>query len=161
MSVPDQPLPAGPSPARLPDVGFIGTGNMGGSMAGHLLAAGHRLHVFNRTRSKAEPLVARGAVWHDSLAAVAAAAEVVITMLGGPADVEEIYFGDGGGNAAGQGVIAAARAGTLLIDMTTSSPKLAARIAAAAAGRGLAALDAPVSGGDIGAERGARDHGRR
>ncbi len=155
MSQPDQPTPFVPNPARLPDVGFIGTGIMGGSMAGHLLAAGHRLHVFNRTRSKAEPLVARGAVWHGSPAAVAAAADVVVTMLGEPVDVEQVYFGDSGRNPAGQGVIAAARAGTLLIDMTTSSPVLAARIASTAADRGLAALDAPVSGGDLGARTAA------
>ena len=146
------PAPACPRDAV---VGFIGTGIMGGSMAGHLLAAGHRLHVFNRTPSKAEPLVARGAVWHDSPAAVAAAADAVITMLGLPADVEEVYFGDSARNAFGQGVIAAARSGTLLIDMTTSSPRLATRIAAAAAERGLATLDAPVSGGDLGARTAA------
>ena len=140
------------SPAQpIPPIGFIGTGIMGASMAGHLLGAGHPLHVFNRTRSKADPLVARGAVWHDSPAAVAAAADVVITMLGLPTDVEEVYFGGTARDAAGQGVVAAARSGTLLIDMTTSSPALAARIAAAAAARGLAALDAPVSGGDLGA----------
>jgi 3-hydroxyisobutyrate dehydrogenase len=153
VSAPDQPLPSsGPAAAA---IGFIGTGIMGGSMAGHLLAAGHRLHVFNRTRSKADPLVARGATRHDSPAAVAAAADVVITMLGEPADVEQVYFGDSSRPAAGRGVIPAARSGTLLIDMTTSSPSLAARIAAAAADRGLAALDAPVSGGDLGARTAA------
>ncbi len=140
-----------PPPAFLPAVGFIGTGIMGGSMAGHLLAAGHPLHVFNRTRTKADPLLARGAAWHDSPAAVAAAAEIVITMLGFPADVEEIYLGGSDRVPAGQGLVAAARPGSLLVDMTTSSPALAARIAAAAAARSVAAVDAPVSGGDVGA----------
>ena len=74
-------------------IGFIGTGIMGRSMAGHLLAAGHSLHVFNRTRAKAEPLVERGAVWHDTPGDVAAASDVVITMVGLPTDVEEVYFG--------------------------------------------------------------------
>jgi 3-hydroxyisobutyrate dehydrogenase len=117
---------------------------MGRSMAGHLLAAGHALHVFNRTRDKAKPLLDAGARWHASAGEAAAQAEVVITMLGFPRDVEETYLGDGG-------VIAKARGGALLIDMTTSSPLLARRISGAAAARGLAALDAPVSGGDIGA----------
>lgn len=128
-------------------VSFIGTGIMGSSMAGHLLAAGHPLHVHSRTRSKAEPLISRGAQWHDTPEAAAAAAEVTLTMLGLPSDVEQVYFG--AGSAAG--IIAAAAAGSLLIDMTTSSPRLAERIAAAAAFRGLAAVDAPVSGGDVGA----------
>jgi 3-hydroxyisobutyrate dehydrogenase len=141
-------IAASPAP---PPVGFIGTGIMGGAMAGHLLAAGHPLHVFTRTRSKAEPLIARGATWHDSPAAVAAAAEIVITVLGEPADVEEVYLGGTPRVPAGQGLVEAARSGTLLIDMTTSSPTLAERIAAAATARGVAALDAPVSGGDVGA----------
>ena len=137
-------------------VGFIGTGMMGRSMAGHLLSAGHELHVFNRTREKAEPLLAAGAHWHDDPASVAAASDVVITMLGLPADVEQVYFGGGDrGAPGGVGLLDRARPGTLLIDMTTSSPSLAARIAAAAAARGLAAIDAPVSGGDVGARNAA------
>ncbi len=139
------------STAAPPPVGFIGTGIMGAAMAGHLLAAGHPLHVFNRTRGKAEPLLARGAVWQDSPAKVAAAAEIVITMLGLPADVEEVYLGGSKRVPAGAGLVAAARPGSLLIDMTTSSPALAERIATAAADRGAAAVDAPVSGGDVGA----------
>ncbi len=139
------------STAAPPPVGFIGTGIMGAAMAGHLLAAGHPLHVFNRTRGKAEPLLARGAVWQDSPAKVAAAAEIVITMLGLPADVEEVYFGGTGRVPAGGGLVAAARPGRLLVDMTTSSPVLAERIAMTAADRGVAAVDAPVSGGDVGA----------
>jgi 3-hydroxyisobutyrate dehydrogenase len=139
--------------ASLIPVGFVGTGIMGRSMAGHLLTAGHELHVYNRTREKAEPLVAAGACWHDDPGSVAAASDVVITMLGLPTDVEEVYFGrgDAGTSSHVAGLLDRGRPGTLLIDMTTSSPALAARIAAAAAARGLAAIDAPVSGGDVGA----------
>jgi 3-hydroxyisobutyrate dehydrogenase len=125
-------------------IAFIGTGVMGRSMAGHLLQAGHPLHVHNRTRAKAQALLDAGAHWHDTAGAAAAQAEVVITMLGFPQDVEQTWLGPGG-------VVERARPGALLIDMTTSSPQLAERIAAAAAARGLAALDAPVSGGDVGA----------
>jgi 3-hydroxyisobutyrate dehydrogenase len=133
----------------LPTVGFVGTGIMGASMAGHLLAAGYPLHVFNRTRRKAEPLLAAGAVWCESPEEVAASAEIVVSIVGMPADVEEIYFGRNGKG----GMLAAARPGSLLIDMTTSSPSLAERIAEAAAARGVAAVDAPVSGGDVGARK--------
>ncbi len=136
-------------------VGFIGTGIMGASMAGHLLAAGHPLHVHNRSRAKAEPLLGRGAIWHDTPAGVADEVAVVITMLGLPADVEEVYFGGTARVPRGRGLLDAARPGTLLVDMTTSSPTLAARIASAAAARGLAAIDAPVSGGDVGARTAA------
>lgn len=128
-------------------IGFIGTGIMGGRMAAHLLAAGHELHVHNRSRAKAEPLLAAGAIWHDAPASLAAASDAVITMLGLPADVEEVYFG----GATDEGLLARARPGGLLVDMTTSSPALARRIAEAASRRGLASLDAPVSGGDVGA----------
>lgn len=130
--------------ARLPAVGFIGLGIMGRSMAGHLLAAGHGLHVYNRSRDKAAELVAKGATWHDTPGDVAAHADVVITMVGYPHDVEEVYLGT-------NGIVANARAGAILIDMTTSSPVLAMRIAARAAEHGISALDAPVSGGDGGA----------
>jgi 3-hydroxyisobutyrate dehydrogenase len=123
---------------------FIGTGVMGRSMAGHLLMAGHTVHVFNRTRAKAQPLLDAGARWHDSAGAAAAQADFVFTIVGFPADVEATYFG-------AEGVLARARSGAVLVDMTTSRPLLAQRIAAAAAARGLAALDAPVSGGDVGA----------
>ena len=127
------------------DVGFIGTGNMGAPMAGHLLEAGYRLQVFNRTRSRADELCSRGAVWHDDPASLAAASDAVITIVDAPPDVEELYFGV---------LLERARPGALLIDMTTSSPSLAARIHAAAATKGLAALDAPVSGGQGGAKEG-------
>ena len=126
-------------------IGFIGTGVMGRSMAGHLITAGHAIHIFNRTKEKAQTLIAAGARWHDSAGDVAAAGDVVITMLGFPIDVDQTYLGNGG-------IIERARSGALLIDMTTSSPVLAKKIAVAAAARGLDSLDAPVSGGDIGAK---------
>jgi len=123
---------------------FIGTGVMGASMAGHLLKAGARVTVYNRTKSKADALVAAGAVWADSPAKAAASADLVFTMVGYPADVEEVYLGPAG-------IIAASKPGTLLVDFTTSNPALAARISTAAAAAGRIAIDAPVSGGDTGA----------
>ena len=125
-------------------LGFIGLGVMGRSMAHHLRTAGHELNVYNRTRARADDIVAAGAQWLDSPADVAKASDVIITMVGYPRDVEQVYLGP-------HGIIENARPGCLLIDMTTSTPALAQRIAAAAAERGLHALDAPVSGGDIGA----------
>ncbi len=125
-------------------VGFIGLGIMGQHMAGHFLDAGYGLHVHNRTKSKADGLLGRGATWHDSPGEVAANTNVVITMVGYPADVEGIYLGDGG-------ILARAKAGTYVIDMTTSEPSLAVRIFKAARKKGIHSLDAPVSGGDIGA----------
>lgn len=125
-------------------IGFIGLGIMGNSMAGHILAAGHELHVFNRTRAKAENLLAKGAVWHDVPGEIAGICDVVITIVGYPEDVEAIYLGP-------DGLIAQAQADTILVDMTTSSPSLARRIAEAASSRSCKVLDAPVSGGDIGA----------
>ncbi len=125
-------------------IAFIGTGVMGRSMAGHLLKAGHTLHVFNRTKDKAQALLDGGAHWHDTPGAAAAQADFVITIVGFPVDVEATYFGP-------EGVLAHARPGAVLIDMTTSSPLLARRIAEAATTKGLASLDAPVSGGDVGA----------
>ena len=130
------------------NIGWIGTGIMGAAMADRLQAAGHALHLFNRTRTKAEPLLARGAVWCATPAEVACAAEVVFTIVGYPADVEAIYFGPHGIFSPGQSAAA------LVVDMTTSPPELARRIAAKAAARGRAALDAPVTGGDVGAREG-------
>jgi len=124
------------------NIAFIGTGIMGKAMAANLMKAGHALVVHTRTRQKAEALVAQGARWAETPAAAAAGADCVITMVGGPQDVEQIYFG---------GVIGQAKPGALLIDMSTSSPKLAERIHAAAKARVLAALDAPVTGGPPGA----------
>jgi 3-hydroxyisobutyrate dehydrogenase len=128
-------------------VGFIGLGIMGASMAGHILAGGHDLVVFNRTKAKADPLVGKGAKWADTPGDVAAVSDVVITIVGYPKDVQDVYLG-------ADGIVAMARPGTVLIDMTTSSPELAAKIAKSAETRGLHALDAPVSGGDVGARAG-------
>lgn len=125
-------------------VGFIGTGVMGKSMARHIMKAGHKVHVHTRTASKADELVQEGAVWQNTPAKLAAECDVIITMVGYPNDVEQIYLGE-------DGLIAHARRGAYLIDMTTSSPLLAKRIYEAAAAKGQHALDAPVSGGDIGA----------
>jgi 3-hydroxyisobutyrate dehydrogenase len=125
-------------------VGFVGTGVMGKSMAGHLMAAGHVVHLYTRTKSKARALLDKGAIWHDSPAPLAATVDVVITMVGYPSDVEQVYLGS-------EGIVANAHKGALLIDMTTSSPVLAKRIAKEARQRGMDALDAPVSGGDVGA----------
>ena len=127
-----------------PTVGFIGIGVMGRSMAGHLLDAGYSVHVYNRTQAKAQDLVDRGARWLSSPGKVAAAADVIITIVGFPVDVESVYLGE-------DGVLAQARSGSLAIDMTTSCPNLASRIAQEAAAKGIEVLDAPVSGGDIGA----------
>ena len=126
-------------------VAFIGIGVMGKSMAGHLLEAGYPVSVYNRTKSKADDLVARGATWVDSPAAASVDADVVITIVGFPADVEETYFGS-------EGVFQMMQPGGLVIDMTTSSPVLAKRIASVASEKGIGALDAPVSGGDLGAK---------
>jgi 3-hydroxyisobutyrate dehydrogenase len=125
-------------------VGFIGLGIMGRHMAGHLLAGGYKLHIFNRSRGNAEALLAKGAVWHESPGALAPACDVIVTIVGYPADVEQVYLGPGG-------LIERAKPGCILIDATTSSPTLAARIASAAVAKGVTALDAPVSGGDMGA----------
>jgi 3-hydroxyisobutyrate dehydrogenase len=125
-------------------VGFIGLGVMGQSLAGHLLKAGYPVVVHTRTRAKAKFLLAAGAQWAASPADFAARCRLIFTMVGFPADVEAVYCGP-------QGLIASATPGTLLVDLTTSTPGLAQRIAGAAAARGLGALDAPVTGGDIGA----------
>lgn len=133
---------------RTTPIGFIGLGVMGHSMAAHILAAGHPLHVYNRTRSKAEELIARGAVWHDSPAGLARASRVVCTIVGFPPDVEEVYLGP-------DGILENLASGSLTIDLTTSSPALAQRLADEARSRGIGSLDAPVSGGDRGAREAA------
>lgn len=125
-------------------LGFVGTGVMGRSMAGHLLRAGHPLAVFNRTASKARPLVEAGAHWCDDLRTLAGRSDIVLTMLGYPADVEATYMGE-------DGLLAHAQPGMLFIDLTTSCPRLAGRLAGAALAKGCEVLDAPVSGGDVGA----------
>ncbi len=113
-------------------------------MAGHLLQAGHRLTVYNRTKARADDLVAAGAGWADSPAELAAGVDVVFTMLGYPADVRSVLLEDGD-------VLAAIRPGSLMVDLTTSEPSLAEEIHGVAAEHDVAALDAPVSGGDVGA----------
>lgn len=128
-------------------VGFVGTGVMGRSMAANLMKAGITVCVYNRTREKAEDLIADGAIWKDTPGEVAKASDIVITMVGYPKDVEEVYF-----NA--NGLLANAQQGAYLIDMTTSSPTLAKKIYQTAKDQGIFAMDAPVSGGDIGAREG-------
>jgi 3-hydroxyisobutyrate dehydrogenase len=125
-------------------VGFIGTGVMGRSMVKNLMKAGYSLVIYNRTKASAEELISLGANWSDTVSGLASQCDIVITMVGYPKDVEEVYFGDGG-------LISNAKAGSIFIDMTTSSPILARKIAEAAKAKGLRALDAPVSGGDVGA----------
>ena len=125
-------------------IGWIGTGVMGLSMAGHLQHAGHKLHIYNRTKSKAEMLIERGGVWHESPDSVADNAEIVFTMVGFPSDVEEIYFSK-------KGIMFSENHPRIFVDMTTSKPTLAKKIAEVASKSGIASLDAPVSGGDIGA----------
>ena len=125
-------------------IGWIGTGVMGSAMAGHLLAAGYPLTVHSRTKSKCQPLLDGGAAWAASPAEVGEASDIVFSIVGYPRDVEEVTIG-------GHGCLAGLSEGGIICDMTTSSPALARRIAEEAAGRGRTALDAPVTGGDIGA----------
>ena len=130
-----------------PTVGWLGTGVMGASMAGHLLEAGYLLSLHTRTRSKAAPLIDKGAKWATSPAEVAEQSDFVFTMLGYPHDVEEVYCQE-------KGVLTGCRPNSILIDMTTSSPTLAERISGKAFQKGCHLLDAPVSGGDVGAQNG-------
>ncbi|RHW31148.1 NAD(P)-dependent oxidoreductase [Neobacillus notoginsengisoli] len=125
-------------------VAFIGTGVMGSSMAGHLLAAGYPVTVFTRTKEKAEKLLEHGADWVETPGDAARTSNVIFTMVGYPHDVEEVYFGE-------QGLFEQAKEGTYFIDMTTSTPTLAIRLYEEAKRRGMYSIDAPVSGGDIGA----------
>ena len=136
----------GLAPADVP-IGWIGTGVMGAPMCGHLMDAGHPATVHTRTRAKAEGLLGRGAAWADSPRQVAEASDVVFTIVGYPADVREVILGD-------DGVLAGCSGDEIIVDMTTSEPSLAVEIAEAAAARGVAAVDAPVSGGDVGARGG-------
>ncbi|MHB1651580.1 MAG: NAD(P)-dependent oxidoreductase [Desulfitobacteriaceae bacterium] len=126
-------------------IGFVGIGVMGKSMVGHLLKAGYPVVIYNRTKAKAEELIQMGAIWKDTVPEVAALSKVIITMVGYPRDVEEVYLGS-------DGIIPNAKAGSYLIDMTTSTPSLAKKIYEQALAQGMYALDAPVSGGDVGAK---------
>ena len=125
-------------------IGWIGTGVMGGSMCGHLLAAGCTATINSRTRERAESLLDQGATWAQTPAEAAAEADVTFTMVGYPADVREVILGE-------QGVLRTAKPGSVIIDMSTSEPSLAKEIFEAARERGVASIDAPVSGGDVGA----------
>ena len=126
-------------------VGFIGLGVMGQSMATHILNAGYELHVYTRTKHKAENIISKGAVWEDTVSLLSAKCDVIITIVGFPADVEEVYLGD-------KGILNHAKKDSIVIDMTTSSPDLAIKIDEIAKEKGLESLDAPVSGGDLGAK---------
>jgi 3-hydroxyisobutyrate dehydrogenase len=132
------------SQSALPRVGWIGTGVMGGSMCGHVLAKGFPVLVYTRTKAKADALVDRGATWVSSPRAVGEQSDIVFTIVGFPADVREVYFGS-------NGLVPAARAGQTFVDMTTTEPTLAKEIYEAARAKGAAGVDAPVSGGDVGA----------
>ena len=125
-------------------IGWIGTGVMGRSMAGHVQAGGHELYVHNRTKAKAEELLKKGAAWCDTPAVVAAKSEILFSMVGLPSDVEETYLGK-------NGVLSGKSSCRIIVDMTTSKPSLARIIEQEAGKKGMASLDAPVSGGDIGA----------
>ncbi len=126
-------------------IGFIGLGVMGHSMAGHLLDAGHEMHLYTRTKTKADDLLAKGAVWEESVASLAQCCEVIVTIVGYPADVKEIYLGDAG-------ILENARPHTLVIDMTTSDPGLAETLWQKGQEKEIQVQDAPVSGGDLGAQ---------
>lgn len=128
-------------------IGWIGTGVMGASMAGHLLAAGYSLSVFNRTQTKAEPLIGQGATWCESPKAVAESSDIVFTIVGYPDDVQQVVLGS-------NGVLAGCREGNVIVDMTTSRPSLAIEIHRQASKEQVSSIDAPVSGGDVGAKNG-------
>ena len=129
-------------------VGWIGTGVMGQSMCRHLLSKGYSATVYNRTQVKAQPLLDAGALMADTPRAVAEKSDVVFAIVGFPCDVREVFLGP-------EGALEGSRAGTVLVDMTTSEPSLAREIAKAAKAKGVHALDAPVSGGDVGAKNAA------
>jgi len=126
-------------------IGWIGTGVMGSSMCGHLMTAGFSATVYNRSREKADELVAQGAQWADSPRAVAEQSDIIFTIVGFPADVRTVVLGE-------DGCLAGGEAGNVLVDMTTSEPSLAVEIAEAAEAKGMHSVDAPVSGGDVGAK---------
>ncbi len=128
-------------------IGWVGLGVMGRSMASNLLAAGYAVTVYTRTADTAQQVLDAGAAWADSPAEVARQSDVIITIVGYPEDVREVILG-------GDGVLAGAARGSVVVDMTTSEPGLAVEIAAAAAAVGVASIDAPVSGGDVGAREG-------
>ncbi len=125
-------------------IGWIGTGVMGNSMCGHVLAAGHQVQVYNRTKGKTDALCEKGAVWKGSPREAAEGAEMVFAIVGYPVDVEEVFLGE-------RGVLKGVSKGAVIVDMSTSEPSLAKRIFEEGARLGIESLDAPVSGGDVGA----------
>lgn len=129
-------------------IGWIGTGVMGRSMCGHLMAKGYQATIYSRTRDKAADLISKGAAWASSPLEVAEKSDVIFSIVGFPSDVREVILG-------AAGALAGAKAGSVLVDMTTSEPSLAREIDAAARIKGVFSLDAPVSGGDIGARNAA------
>ena len=128
-------------------IGWIGTGVMGASMVSHLIDAGFQATVYSRTRDKAEPVLAKGAEWADSPKAVAEASDVIFAIVGFPSDVREVMLGE-------DGALAGSKPGNVLVDMTTSEPSLAIEIHEAARAQDVHSVDAPVSGGDVGAKNG-------
>jgi 3-hydroxyisobutyrate dehydrogenase len=128
-------------------IGWIGTGVMGLSMCNHLLTKGYKVTIYSRTEAKAQPLLDAGATWAESSRAVAGQSDAIFTMVGFPEDVREVYLGE-------SGILTAANPGSIVIDMTTTSPTLAQEIYSAAASKSVHAVDAPVSGGDVGARHG-------
>ena len=131
--------------SEIKKIGFVGTGIMGAAMAGHLMDAGFEVSVYNRTKSKAQGLIERGAHWCETAGKCAEGQDVVITIVGYPKDVEQVYLSEGG-------IVDSAKSGAYLIDMTTSSPVVAEKIFHAAKEKNLHAIDAPVTGGDTGAK---------
>lgn len=129
-------------------IGWIGTGVMGQWMCRHLMEKGFQASVYNRTKAKAQPLIDLGAEWKETPEEVAAVSDVIFTIVGFPKDVEDVYLGK-------TGILAGAKAGSVVVDMTTTQPTLAQKIHAAAQKIGISAIDAPVSGGDVGAKNAA------
>lgn len=128
-------------------IGFIGTGVMGASIVKHLLNKGYSVNVYNRTKAKTDELINLGAIWQESPADITEVSDVIFTMVGYPKDVEETYYGE-------NGIFSADVTGKILVDMTTSTPTLAKEIYDTAKEKGAMSLDAPVSGGDLGAKNG-------
>ncbi|WP_413497214.1 NAD(P)-dependent oxidoreductase [Carnobacterium maltaromaticum] len=128
-------------------IGFIGVGVMGASIVKHLLKDGYEVNVYNRTKSKADEVVSLGAIWQDTPKALTIESDIVFTIVGYPKDVEEVYYSE-------DGIFAGATSEKILVDMTTSTPSLAQKIFATGRERKIEVLDAPVSGGDLGAKNG-------
>ncbi|OEF97106.1 NAD(P)-dependent oxidoreductase [Desulfuribacillus alkaliarsenatis] len=128
-------------------IGFIGVGVMGKSMVRNLMKNGFEVTIYTRTKSKVEDVISEGAIWCDDVAACSKGQDAIITIVGYPKDIDEVYFGE-------EGILNSAKSGAYVIDMTTTSPKQSISIYNKAKEKGLFALDAPVSGGDVGAKNG-------